>query len=81
MRARPITSCAISTSIPTGNSKLERHPQEHEVIILHGKGQAQIGDQVYDVEPYDVVFVSGGELHQFKNTGSDPFGFLCIIPK
>jgi len=64
-----------------GHSKLERHPQEHEVIILHGKGQAQIADQIFDVEPFDVVFVSGGELHQFKNTGSEPFGFICIIPK
>jgi len=66
---------------PYGHSKLERHPQEHEVIILHGKGQAQIADQVSDVEPFDGVFVSGGELHQFKNTGSEPFGFICVIPK
>ncbi len=66
---------------PDGHSKLERHSQEHEVIILHGTGQAQIADQVFDVEPFDVVFISGGELHQFKNTGSEPFGFICVIPK
>jgi quercetin dioxygenase-like cupin family protein len=64
-----------------GHSRLERHPQEHEVIILHGKGQVQIADQVYEVEPFDVVFVSGNELHQFKNSGDEPFGFICIIPK
>lgn len=66
---------------PKGHSRLERHPQEHEVIILHGKGQAQIADEVIEVEPYDVVFISGGELHQFKNTSDEPFGFICIIPK
>ena len=66
---------------PGGHSKLERHPQEHEVIVLQGKGKVQIGNDVFDVELYDVVFVEGNELHQFSNPFTDPFGFICVIPK
>lgn len=65
---------------PNGHSRLERHPQEHEVIVLHGKGQVRIADDVYDVEPFDVVFIEGNELHQFSNMNNESFGFLCIIP-
>ena len=64
-----------------GHSKLERHPQEHEVIVLHGKGSIQIADKNYEVEPFDVAFIEGGELHQFSNIGEEPFGFICIIPR
>ncbi len=66
---------------PAGHSRLERHPQEHEVIVLHGKGQVQISDQVHALGPFDVVFVQGDELHQFNNTSDEPFGFICVIPK
>lgn len=65
---------------PGGHSMLERHPQEHEVIVLKGKGSVQIGEEVFEVKPYDVVFVSPNELHQFKNIADEPFGFICVIP-
>ncbi len=63
-----------------GHSMLERHPQEHEVIILKGKGTVQIGEEIFEVSPFDVVFVSPNELHQFKNASDEPFGFICVIP-
>lgn len=66
---------------PGGHSQLERHPQEHGVIVLKGKGTVQIGKQITEVHPYDVVFVSPDELHQFKNPFAEPFGFICVIPR
>jgi quercetin dioxygenase-like cupin family protein len=66
---------------PHGHSKLERHPQEHEVIVLHGKGKVQIADKVFEVKPFDAAFIEGNELHQFSNDSTEPFGFICIIPK
>ena len=66
---------------PGGYSPKHQHPHEHEVIILHGKGQVQIGDESFEVAPHDVALISGGDLHQLRNTGDEPFGFLCIIPK
>lgn len=66
---------------PHGFTPQHQHPHEHEVIILHGKGQIQIGDKIQEVFPHDVALVSGGDLHQIKNIGDEPLGFLCIIPK
>jgi len=63
-----------------GHSRLEKHSQEHEVLILHGSGIIQIGDIKYQVAPFDVVYISPNELHQFSNPFSEPFGFICIIP-
>jgi len=28
----------------------------------------------------DVIFVPGGENHQFKNPGKDVLEFICLIP-
>jgi len=66
---------------PGGHSRLETHPQEHEVIVIQGKGKIQIEENYYDVEPYDAVFIEGGTLHQFSNPYDEPFGFICVIPK
>jgi quercetin dioxygenase-like cupin family protein len=66
---------------PGGHSKLERHPQEHEVIVLKGAGEVQIAETTYSVNPFDVVFIEGGELHQFRALEDQDLGFICIIPK
>ena len=66
---------------PGGHSRLERHPQEHEVIILHGRGTVQIAEKITKISPFDVVFVEGNELHQFSNPFDEPLGFICVIPK
>jgi hypothetical protein len=28
----------------------------------------------------DVIYVPGDQVHQFRNTGDEPFGFFCVIP-
>jgi quercetin dioxygenase-like cupin family protein len=65
---------------PGGHSKLERHPQEHEVIILNGVGEVQIAETTYSVKPFDVVFIEGNELHQFRALKDQELGFICVIP-
>lgn len=65
---------------PGGHSKLERHPQEHEVIVLSGKGEIQIAETTYSVKPFDVVFIEGNELHQFRALEDHDLGFICVIP-
>ena len=66
---------------PGGHSKLERHPQEHEVLVIRGKGNVQIGENNFLVKPFDAVFIDGNELHQFSNPFDHPFGFICVIPR
>jgi len=65
---------------PGGYSPLHTHPYEHEVYVLSGKGQVQIGDEVHDIEQGSFAFVPPDIIHQFRNTGDDDLVFLCIIP-
>lgn len=65
---------------PGGHSKLERHLQEHEVIILNGMGEVQIAETTYSVKPFDVIFIEGDELHQFRALDDQELGFICVIP-
>jgi quercetin dioxygenase-like cupin family protein len=65
---------------PGGHSRLEKHPHDHGVVILHGKAKVQLNDEFLELEPLDVVYVGGNDLHQFSNIGDNALGFLCVIP-
>ncbi len=65
---------------PGGYSPLHSHPYEHEVYVLSGNGEVQIGDISYDLQAGSFVLVPPGETHQFRNTGQEDLVFLCIIP-
>ena len=65
---------------PGGHSRLESHPHDHGVVILHGKAKVQLNDEFLELDPLDVVYVGGNDLHQFSNIGEDALGFLCVIP-
>lgn len=66
---------------PGGFSSLEMHGHPHAVIVLRGTGQAILGGQVHDIEPYDCVYVSPWAVHQFRATGEEPLGFLCMVDR
>lgn len=65
---------------PGGFTSLDIHEHDHGVVVLRGRGRVQLGDDTVDVSFGDVVYVSPRELHQFRCTGQEPFGFLCVIP-
>jgi quercetin dioxygenase-like cupin family protein len=65
---------------PGGWSALEQHAHDHGVMILRGQGQVLLGDEEFNVGFGDVVYIPPYEVHQFKNTGDEPLGFLCVIP-
>jgi quercetin dioxygenase-like cupin family protein len=64
---------------PGGFSSLERHTHEHAVVVLRGRGQVQLGEQVHDLAFGDMVYVASNEVHQFRNPTTEPFGFLCVV--
>ena len=53
---------------------------EHEVFVLQGNGIVMEGEQERLLKPGTAVFVPGGVEHQFRNTGTTPLKFLCLIP-
>ncbi len=63
----------------TGYSTLERHEHVHAVMILRGEGLALVGNAVRPVKELDLVTIPSLTWHQFKATGSDPFGFVCMV--
>ena len=66
---------------PGGFTPKHTHKWEHEIFIHQGSGKLfKEGDYV-DVKPGDVIFIPGNEEHQFKNDSSEPFTFVCLVPK
>lgn len=66
-------------------SRSPRHPHEHEVFVVSGKGRLQgVHNGVpYEVElvPGQAIFIPGNEDHQWLNPYAEPFGVICVIPK
>jgi len=62
-----------------GHSTLERHEHVHAVVILRGRGQCLLADQVRDVKPFDLVSIPAWTWHQFRATASEALGFLCMV--
>ena len=65
---------------PGGYTPRHNHPYEHEVFVLEGEGVVFEGDEEHALKAGDVVFVAPDEVHQFRNTGSAPLKFLCLVP-
>jgi len=66
---------------PGGHTPLHEHAWEHEVYVLDGEGALVDEDGgEHTLEPHCFGYVPAGETHQFRNTGSDDFVFLCMIP-
>jgi len=64
---------------PGGYSTLEKHKHEHVVICVRGKGKAIAGDEVYEMNFMDVLYIGSNVVHQFVNDSNEPFGFFCIV--
>ena len=64
-----------------GATPRHAHAWEHEVFVHSGKGAVWCSGKWIDVAPGSVVFVPGGEEHQFCNTGSATLRFVCLVPR
>jgi quercetin dioxygenase-like cupin family protein len=66
---------------PAGYSSLEKHHHEHVVIVLRGAGEVLLGGELQSVGYLDVVYLAPNEPHQLRNSGKEPFGFLCVVSR
>jgi quercetin dioxygenase-like cupin family protein len=64
---------------PGGYSTLERHEHTHGVMILRGSADVLVGDEVRSVKTHDLVRIPPMTWHQFRTTGDEPMGFLCMV--
>ena len=65
---------------PAGHTPKHSHPYEHEVYVLAGNGVVLEGNEEHPIAAGDFVYVGPDEIHQFRNTGSAPLTFLCLVP-
>jgi quercetin dioxygenase-like cupin family protein len=66
---------------PRGRSSYGKHPHEHEVFIVRGAGKIVGQFSERELVPGMAVFVPGNEEHQWVNSGDEPLGFICVVPK
>ena len=65
---------------PGGQTPKHSHAHEHEVFVLEGTGVALEGEREHPLRAGMAVYVPPNQLHQFRNTGTTPMKFLCLIP-
>lgn len=67
---------------PGGRTSYGAHEHEHEVFIVAGAGRLTGRDSEQELIPGLAAFVPGNEEHQFINASTtEPFGFVCVVPK
>lgn len=64
-----------------GKTHEHEHAWPHWVLVLEGTGLLTFKGEEYPLERGTYTFVPRGERHSFKNTGTSPFVFMCIVPK
>ncbi|MGD9910592.1 MAG: cupin domain-containing protein [Candidatus Izemoplasmatales bacterium] len=64
-----------------GYTPKHSHPWPHINYIIEGKGSLLIDGVLNPVEAGSYAYVPGNKIHQFKNEGTTPFKFICIVPE
>ncbi|KAH0795690.1 cupin domain-containing protein [Histomonas meleagridis] len=68
-------------SIPPGAQFpfFHSHKENEEVyIVIKGKGEYQVDDNVFPIEEGSVIRVGTGASRCYKNTGTEPLVIICI---
>ncbi len=65
---------------PGGHTPRHSHDYEHEVYVVSGTARVEQDGEFQELGRGDVVYIQSNTLHQFTNTGGDPFAFLCLVP-
>ena len=70
-----------STTLHPGKSTSgHSHPGQEEVYqFIHGEGRMQLGDDIFNVWPGDIVLVKDGVFHRVHNTGIETLCFICVF--
>lgn len=66
---------------PGGYSSLEFHRHPHSVIIIRGRGEVILNNELKKIHPFDVVYISPETIHQFHAAEKEPLGFICVVDR
>lgn len=62
-----------------GHTPKHSHPWYHVNYVLEGHGELMIENEYFQLTPGSYAYVPGNKIHQFKNIGTKPFRFMCIV--
>jgi len=65
---------------PGGGMPNHTNLVEHEQYVLNGHARIGIGNEVFEIQQGDVVFIPAQVPHWYTNIGDEPFEFLCLVP-
>ena len=68
------------TMQPGGDMPNHTNAVEHEQYVLGGRAKIGIGNEIFEVQTGDVVFIPAGIPHWYTNIGDEQFEFLCFVP-
>jgi quercetin dioxygenase-like cupin family protein len=68
------------TMEPGGGMPNHTNTVEHEQYVLRGQATIGIGDEEYQVQDGDIVYIPAGIPHWYRSEGEEPFEFLCLVP-
>ena len=67
------------SAFPVGAAlKSHKHNTEEMVVLLEGEATVELGDERYDIVPYDTTHVPAGIFHRFINRGATPLRILWV---
>ncbi len=62
-----------------GHTTLERHAHVHAVMVVRGRGECMVGDEIFAIGMHDLVQVPPMTWHQFCAPDDEILGFLCLV--
>jgi quercetin dioxygenase-like cupin family protein len=66
---------------PGGHTPRHAHAWPHINVVLSGHGELHLDGEDHVLAAGSYAFVPAGLTHQFRNTGAEPFSFVCIVPQ
>jgi len=63
-----------------GHINAHKHPWEHEIFVLRGRGKVRIGSREYAVQQGYFLYIPPNIEHEYWNTGGEELEFICVIP-
>jgi quercetin dioxygenase-like cupin family protein len=65
---------------PGGRTPFHRHAWYHLVYVLEGEGVLACDEKSFPLRPGSVIYMEADKPHGFRNSGSEDFKFLCLVP-
>ena len=66
---------------PGGFTPKHDHPWPHINYVIRGKATLLLEGDLQALSAGSYAYVPAGTLHQFQNTGEEPFELMCIVPE